>query len=63
MNMTVDNNSPNVGENVEFTVTVTNNGPSDVTGVVVTDLLPDGYAFVSDDASGNYDSNTGIRNT
>jgi len=57
---TVDNNSPYVGENVEFTLTVSNNGPSDATGVVVTDLLPSGFTFVSDDASGSYDAATGI---
>jgi len=59
---TVSNNSPIVGENVEFTISVTNQGSSDATGIEVTDLLPDGYTFVSDDASGNYDSNTGIWN-
>src|SRR5690606_39420150 len=30
------------GETVEYTITVTNNGPSDVTGATVADVLPAG---------------------
>jgi uncharacterized repeat protein (TIGR01451 family)/gliding motility-associated-like protein len=48
---TVDNANPDVGENVIFTIEVTNNGPSDATGVEVTDILPNGYTFVSANAS------------
>jgi LPXTG-site transpeptidase (sortase) family protein len=57
---TVDNPSPIFGEDVVFTITVTNNGPSDATGVVVDDLLPAGLDYVSDNGGGAYDSNTGI---
>jgi len=56
----IDNGAPNVGSNVVFTLTVTNDGPSDATGVQVTDLLPSGYTYVSDDGAGAYDSGTGV---
>jgi uncharacterized repeat protein (TIGR01451 family) len=57
---TVDTASPVVGANVTFTVTAQNNGPNAATGVVVTDLLPTGLAFVSASPSqGTYNSTTG----
>ncbi|MFM8272026.1 MAG: SdrD B-like domain-containing protein [Gemmata sp.] len=57
---TADNNTPRVGQNVVFTVTVTNDGPSGATGVTVTDLLPSGLQYVSDNGGGAYDPATGI---
>lgn len=44
------NDSPNlvlVGNNVTYTITATNNGPSAATGVTLTDILPGGVTFVS----------------
>lgn len=60
---TVDNNLPNDGDNVTFTVVVTNDGPSTATNVKVTDILPMGLDFVSSSATqGSYNANTGIWN-
>lgn len=56
---TVDNYQPYINDNIEFTLAVTNNGPSDASNVVVTDELPDGYAYVSSSATqGIYDPAT-----
>ena len=60
LDKSVDNTSPNVGDNVVFTITVTNDGPSDATGVTVLDQLPSGYTYVSDDGAGAYNSGTGV---
>ncbi len=52
---TVDNPSPVTGELVEFTITVSNNGPSNTDGVVVSDLLPTGLTYNSHSVSvGSY---------
>jgi len=57
----VDNATPNVGDQVSFTITATNNGPNDATGVALTDSLPAGLSFVSATPSqGSYDSATGV---
>lgn len=43
----VDNPVPNVGENLTYTITLTNNGPDDATSIFVSDPLPSGLTFVS----------------
>jgi VWFA-related protein len=57
---TVDNPSPDVGTNVIFTITALNNGPSTATVVTVTDQLPSGFTYVTDNSGGSYDFKTGI---
>ncbi|GMN08355.1 hypothetical protein MTsPCn5_37440 [Croceitalea sp. MTPC5] len=57
---TVDNEFPDVSDTVTFTLTLSNAGPSDATGIQVSDALPSGYSYISDDGSGAYDPNTGI---
>src|SRR5438477_284403 len=52
---------PDVGTNVTYSVQVINNGPSDATGVALTDSLPAGLSLVSASASqGSYSSATGV---
>src|SRR5204862_43868 len=55
----VSNPTPNVGDTVSFTVTLTNKGPDAATNVTVKDVLPPGLTFVSASASaGNYNPAT-----
>jgi len=58
---TIDNPTPNVGQNVTFTVNLNNAGPGTATGVAVADQLPPGLTFVSAAPSqGNYDRASGV---
>jgi gliding motility-associated-like protein/uncharacterized repeat protein (TIGR01451 family) len=58
---TVDNTHPMVGNNVVFTLTVSNKGPNNVTGVIVGDTLQNGFTYVSSSATkGGYNASTGI---
>jgi uncharacterized repeat protein (TIGR01451 family) len=57
----VDNNAPNVGDAVTFTITAHNNGPDDGTGIEITDMLPAGLTYLSSSPSqGVYDDATGV---
>ena len=56
----VSNKRPHFGEEITWTITVTNNGPSDAHDVNVTDKLPYGLIYKTDDSNGRYNSTTGI---
>jgi len=56
----VDNLEPNKGTEVIFTIIVNNDGPSDVSNVTVSDQLPQGFIWISDDSFGDYNPSTGI---
>src|SRR5262249_53879844 len=58
---TVNNATPNVGDEITYTVTLSDQGPDDATNVRVSDLLPTGLSFVSANPShGGYDSASGF---
>ena len=60
INKQVDISNPCIGQDVVFTLTASNIGPADGTGVVVTDVLPSGFTYVSSSAStGSYNSTNG----
>ena len=44
---TVNDPTPNVGETIAYTITLTDNGPSNATNVILQDMLPAGLTFVS----------------
>jgi len=50
------NHEANVGDLVTFTITTYNNGPSNATNIVVTDVLPVGLDFISASDGGTYDA-------
>ncbi|MBQ4822938.1 DUF11 domain-containing protein, partial [Aquimarina sp. MMG016] len=57
---TVNDSTPNEGETITYTITVTNNGAAQATALVVNDPLPAGVTYVSDTPSaGTYDDATG----
>jgi uncharacterized repeat protein (TIGR01451 family) len=58
---TADRLTPLVGEEVTFTIVATNAGPSDATGVALTDAMPPGLQFVSASPSqGTYVAASGL---
>lgn len=58
VNKEVNNTNPNYHEYIKWTITISNNGPNNATGVTVRDILPDGIIYVSDSGEGIFDGNT-----
>jgi uncharacterized repeat protein (TIGR01451 family) len=57
---TVSNPTPQVGSTITYTISLSNLGPDEATGVVVNDGLPSGLTFVSATVSeGTYDPTSG----
>jgi uncharacterized repeat protein (TIGR01451 family) len=59
----VDNASPDHGGTITYTITATNHGPHDTTAVAVSDVLPGGVTYVSDDSATTettYDATSGF---
>ncbi|MBQ9025966.1 MAG: DUF11 domain-containing protein [Methanobrevibacter sp.] len=54
---TVSNKTPNLGDEITWTIKVTNYGPNNVSDAYVIDKLPSGLIF--NGADGNYNENTG----
>ncbi len=56
----VNDPTPNAGDTVTFTLSVTNEGGQPASNVEVSDLLPGGYSFSGASGTGSYDSGSGI---
>ncbi len=49
---TVSDNTPNVGDVVTYTITISNQGPSDATGVAAEDIIPNGLSNITNISNG-----------
>lgn len=54
LSKTLDKSTVKPGETVVYTLTVTNDGADAATGVTITDKLPEGVTYVSDDGAAVY---------
>ena len=62
VNQTQTTSTQGSNKYVTYTITATNNGPNNATGLQITDQLPTGLTWISDNSSGTYNPNTGIWN-
>ncbi len=61
VNKTVNISKPIFGQTIVFTIVAGNNGPDAATGVTVTDLLTNGYSYISSTVTtGTYSNVTGV---
>ena len=67
LEVTITNNfeesgtSAHKGDEVVWTITVTNHGPDDAINTILKDILPDGIVYVShENANGTYDNETAV---
>ncbi len=59
----VDNEEPNLGDEVVFTIQIDNNGPAHASNIAIEEILPNGLDYINhDETSGSYNPSTGIWN-
>ncbi|PLX95903.1 MAG: hypothetical protein C0621_03000 [Desulfuromonas sp.] len=58
----IGGDTPQTGDQVTYTITLLNKGSYDATGVVISDPLPSGLSYLSDNSSGSYTPGTGAWN-
>ena len=56
----VSNAFPLEGDSIIYTLTLTNNGTQNASQLEITDILPTGVTYVSDDSGGSYNNTTGL---
>ena len=56
----VDIANPFAGQQIQYLLTVLNQGPNAATGITMNDDLPADVTYVSDDGGGDYNTSTGI---
>ena len=55
----VDNPTPFANDIIVYTIVASNLGPGDATGAIVSDILPGGLAYISDDSAGSFNPVSG----
>ena len=57
---TVSDTTPQEGDSIVYTLDLSNAGPRNANQIEVTDVLPAGVTYVSDDGGGTYNNTTGL---
>jgi uncharacterized repeat protein (TIGR01451 family) len=58
VNKTLNISNPENNDVLTFSITASNHGPNDATGVIVTDVIPVGYTYISNNVGASYDAMT-----